>query len=58
MELRSAGTPSGGTSHPPSEGRDARAKSSRHVWVVTAYAISGLVLFGILAYYFSSYIAR
>lgn len=30
----------------------------RNVWVVTAYAISGLALFGILAYYLSTYLAR
>ena len=27
-------------------------------WVLTAYAISGLALFGILAYYFSDFITR
>jgi hypothetical protein len=30
----------------------------RNVWVLTAYGISGLALFGVLAYYFSSYITR
>ena len=30
----------------------------RSVWVLTAYGISGLVLFGVLVYYFSMYITR
>ncbi len=30
----------------------------RNVWVLTAYAISGLALFGVLAYYISDFIAR
>jgi hypothetical protein len=30
----------------------------RSVWVLTAYGISGLVLFGVLIYYFSTYITR
>ena len=30
----------------------------RSVWVLTAYGISGLALFGVLAYYFSDFIAR
>jgi hypothetical protein len=30
----------------------------RGTWVLTAYAISGLALLGILAYYFSRFIAH
>lgn len=30
----------------------------RGTWVLTAYAISGLALFGVLAYFFSSYVAN
>lgn len=30
----------------------------RSVWVVTAYAVSGLVLVGVLAYYFSSFVSH
>ena len=30
----------------------------RNVWVLTAYGISGLALFGILAYYFSDFVAH
>jgi hypothetical protein len=38
------------TSHKKREGRGA--------WVLTAYAISGLCLFGLFAYFFSQYIAH
>jgi len=30
----------------------------RGAWVLTAYGISGLALFGILAYFFSDFISR
>ena len=30
----------------------------RHVWVLTAYAVSGLALFGVLIYYVSAYITQ
>jgi len=30
----------------------------RGVWVLTAYGISGLALFGVLIYYFSVYVTR
>jgi hypothetical protein len=33
-------------------------REGRSVWIVTLYAISGLSLFGILAYFFSSYVTR
>jgi hypothetical protein len=36
----------------------ATKKEDRNVWVLTAYAISGLALFGILMYYFSSYLTQ
>jgi len=35
-----------------------RRKEGRGAWVLTAYGISGLALFGILAYFFSDYIAH
>jgi hypothetical protein len=31
---------------------------SRTFWVLTAYGISGLALFGIIAYYFSDFVSR
>lgn len=30
----------------------------RGAWVLTAYSISGLALFGVLAYFFSEYVAH
>jgi len=30
----------------------------RGFWVLTAYGISGLALFGVLVYYFSNYVTR
>jgi len=35
-----------------------RAKTPRGAWVLTAYGISGLALFGVLAYFFSAYVTR
>jgi hypothetical protein len=35
-----------------------RRREGRGAWVLTAYGISGLALFGVLAYFFSDYIAR
>jgi hypothetical protein len=32
--------------------------AGRGAWVLTAYGISGLALFGLLAYFFSDYIAH
>jgi len=33
-------------------------RGTRNVWVLTAYGISGLVLFGVLLYYFSTYVTH
>jgi len=33
-------------------------REGRNFWVLTAYGISGLALFGILAYYFSDFVAH
>lgn len=35
-----------------------RQHEGRGAWVLTAYGISGLVLFGLLAYFFSNYVAH
>ena len=35
-----------------------RRLAGRGAWVLTAYGISGLALFGLLAYFFSNYIAH
>jgi hypothetical protein len=37
---------------------DNRHREGRGAWVLTAYGISGLALFGILAYFFSDFIAH
>jgi len=33
-------------------------REGRGIWVLTAYGVSGLVLFGILLYYFSTYVTH
>ena len=33
-------------------------REGRNFWVLTAYGISGLALFGVLAYYFSDFISH
>jgi len=35
-----------------------KRREGRGAWVLTAYGISGLALFGLLAYFFSEYIAH
>ena len=35
-----------------------RKHESRGAWVLTAYGISGLALFGVLAYFFSDFVAH
>jgi hypothetical protein len=33
-------------------------REGRNFWVLTAYGISGLALFGVLAYYFSDFVSH
>lgn len=33
-------------------------REGRGVWVLTAYGISGLALFGVLLYYFATFVTR
>jgi hypothetical protein len=35
-----------------------RRHEGRNVWVLTAYGIAGLALFGVLMYFFSAYVAQ
>jgi hypothetical protein len=35
-----------------------RPCEGRNFWVLTAYGISGLALFGVLAYYFSEFVSH
>ena len=41
-----------------SSGTSSAQREDRGVWVLTAYGISGLALFGVLLYYFSTYVTR
>jgi hypothetical protein len=52
MENRALGN-SAATSQPAS-----RHHEGHNVWVLTAYAVSGLALFGVLIYYVSAYITQ
>lgn len=56
MESRAQGTPAASTSNSPSSA--IHEKCPRSVWVLTCYGISALTVFGVLAYYFASYMAR
>jgi hypothetical protein len=42
----------------PSPSAKAHAHEGRNFWVLTAYGISGLALFGVLAYYFSDFVSH
>jgi hypothetical protein len=53
MEDRSSGIPSTDSQSTLSSKREGRG-----AWVLTAYGICGLILFGVLAYFFSDFIAR
>jgi len=35
-----------------------RTREGRNVWVLTAYGIAGLTFFGVLVYFFSSYVTQ
>jgi hypothetical protein len=56
MESRAQGNPVVSTS--TSQSAVPREKCPRSVWIMTAYGVSGLALFGVLAYYFASYVAH
>jgi hypothetical protein len=58
MEDRASVLPSEESSPSNLSSTALRRKEGRGAWVLTAYGISGLALFGILAYYFSDYIAH
>jgi hypothetical protein len=47
-----------GNSAPTNSQAATTRHEGRHVWVLTAYAVSGLALFGVLIYYVSAYIAQ
>lgn len=54
MDDRSVGNSSTATAG----SRSAPQREGRGAWVLTAYGISGLALFGILIYYFSTYVTH
>jgi hypothetical protein len=56
MEQRS--TSNSPNQAPGGDSSQAPHHEGRGVWVLTAYGISGLALFGILIYYFSVYVTR
>ncbi len=47
-----------GNSTTASSSSTARPHEGRSVWVLTAYAVSGLALFGVLLYYVSGYLSQ
>jgi hypothetical protein len=53
MENRALGNSTTASSQPAPTRRE-----GRNVWVLTAYAVSGLALFGVLIYYVSAYITQ
>src|SRR5580698_8579448 len=55
MEHRALGNSSTAASGSQSSGTH---REGRGVWVLTAYGISGLALFGVLVYYFSTYVTH
>jgi hypothetical protein len=54
MEPRATGT----SSVNDTKSSGVHPREGRSVWILTLYAIFGLALFGILAYFFSSYITK
>jgi hypothetical protein len=57
MEDRAPDVSSSGSQQSISQ-QAVRQREGRGAWVLTAYCISGLALFGLLAYFFSDYIAH
>jgi hypothetical protein len=57
MEDRAPVVSSSG-SQQSSQQSTSRHREGRGAWVLTAYGISGLALFGVLAYFFSDFIAH
>jgi len=47
-----------GSSTTASSPTTATQREGRNFWVLTAYAVSGLALFGVLIYYVSAYITQ
>ena len=58
MEDRSSNVSSSVSQQSITQSALTRQREGRGAWVLTAYCISGLALFGLLAYFFSDYIAH
>ncbi len=58
MEDRAPDVSSSATQPSLSQQATGRHFEGRGAWVLTAYGISGLALFGLLAYFFSDFIAH
>ncbi|HET7205262.1 MAG TPA: hypothetical protein VFI95_01660 [Terriglobales bacterium] len=56
METRTQGT--SGSSAQPHSAIVPHVKTPRSIWILTAYGVSGLAVFGVLAYYFAAYVAH
>lgn len=58
MEDRAPVVSASDTDQSSSSTSSVRQHEGRGAWVLTAYGISGLALFGILAYFFSDFISH
>jgi hypothetical protein len=58
MEDRSPVVSSSVSQSSISQTASGKHREGRGAWVLTAYGISGLILFGILAYFFSDFVAH
>jgi len=58
MEDRAPDVSSSASQQSLSSSSAIRRREGRGTWVLTAYGISGLFLFGLLAYFFSDFIAH
>ncbi len=54
MQLQTNSTPAANSSQQTAPKRH----SERTVWIITGYAASALALLGVMAYYFSNFVAR
>jgi hypothetical protein len=58
MEDRAPDVSSSVSQQSVSQSVSSRKREGRGAWVLTAYGISGLALFALLAYFFSDFIAH
>jgi hypothetical protein len=58
MEDRAPVVSASDTNQSSTSASSVRQHEGRGAWVLTAYGISGLALFGILAYFFSDFISH